>query len=120
MGVWSPELQAKFETCLARLTAAAGLPLSWVDNPEWIDFVHQFLPGAISPSRKVLTTRLVPRAAESYRQLAKEVSKDQNATIQGDGWTGINFHHLLGFMISVNRKVRSMHHTEGIFTNPPR
>ena len=89
MGVWLPELQAKFETCLARLTASAGLPLSWVDNLEWIDFVHQFLPGAMSPSRKVLTTRLVPRAAESYWQLAKDVSRDQNATIQGDGWTGI-------------------------------
>jgi len=118
-GVWSSELQTKFETCVARLTAATGLPLSWVDNPEWIDFIHHFLPGATSPSRKVLTTRLIPHAAESYRQLAKEVSKNQNATIQGDGWTGINFHHLLGFMISVNRKVGPTLHTMGIFTNCP-
>jgi hypothetical protein len=102
---WSPELQATFETCLGRLTAAAGLPLSWVDNPEWIDFVHRFLPDAKSPSRKVLTTRLIPQAVKSYREIAKGSSKGQNATIQADGWTGSNFHHLLAFMITVNKKV---------------
>lgn len=104
---WSSELQGSFEARIARLTAAAGLPLSWVDNPEWIDFVHQFLPWATSPSRKVLTTRLIPHAAKSYQQIAKEASRGQNATIQADGWTGLNFHHLLAFMITVNKKVRS-------------
>ena len=97
-----------FEARVARLTAAAGLPLAWVDNPEWIDFIHQFLPWAVSPSQKVLTTHLIPRAAESYRQNAKESSKGQNATIQADGWTGTNFHHLIAFMIAVNKKVRSI------------
>ena len=91
---------------IAKLTAAAGLQLAWVDNPVWIDFIHQFLPEAKSPSRKVLMTRLIPHAAESCRQTAKESSKDQNVTIQADGWTGINFHHLLAFMITVNKKVR--------------
>ena len=95
-----------FETCIARLTASAGLPLSWVDNPEWIDFIHRFLPGATSPSRRVLTARLIPHVAEIYRQMAKECSKGQNATIQADGWTGVNFHHLLGFMITVNKRVQ--------------
>jgi hypothetical protein len=104
---WSPELQGVFEVHIARLTASAGLPLSWVDNPEWIDFIHQFLPWAASPSRKVLTTRLIPRVAKSYRQTAKQSTKGQNATIQADGWTGSNFHHLLAFMIAVNKKVWS-------------
>lgn len=105
-GGWSLELQEQFEVAIARLTAAAGLPLSWVDNPEWVDFVRQFLPQAKSPSRKVLTTRLIPRAIEEYRNITKESTKDQNATIQADGWTGVNFHHLLAFMIAVNKKVR--------------
>ena len=86
---------------------ARFMTLSWVDNPEWIDFVHQFLPAAKSPSRKFLTTRLIPRLAESYRQIAKDFSRDRNATIQADGWTGINFFHLLAFMIAVMRRVRS-------------
>ena len=105
LGDWSQALQVTFETQIARLTASAGLPLSWVDNPEWIDFIHQFLLAAKSPSRKVLTTRLIPRLAKSYRQIAKDSSKDQNATIQAEGWTGVNFHHLLAFMIAVKGKV---------------
>jgi hypothetical protein len=87
---------------------AASLPLSWVDNPEWIDLVHQFLPMARSPSRKVLTTRLVPRLVEEYRKTTKELLRDQNATIQADGWTGANFHHLLAFMITAKKKARSL------------
>ena len=105
-GEWSQELQARFETQIARLTASAGLPLTWVDNPEWIDFVHQFLPAAKSPSRKILTTRLIPCLAKDYCRLAKDSSRDQNATIQANGWTGGNFHHLLAFMIAVGKKVR--------------
>ena len=112
-GEWSHELQTRFETQIARLTASAGLPLSWVDNPEWIDFVHQFLPAAKSPSRKVLTARLIPRLAKDYCQLAKVSSRDQNATIQADGWTGGNFHHLLAFMIAVKKKVGPT-----VFTGP--
>jgi hypothetical protein len=103
--MWSSEAQVIFEAHIARLTASAGLPLSWVDNPEWIDFVHEFLLWATSPSRKVLTTRLIPSAAKGYGEIAKAHSRNQNATIQADGWTGINFHHLLAFMITVNKKV---------------
>lgn len=115
---WSPEIQGVFENRIARLTAAAGLPLSWVDNPEWIDFIHQFLPWATSPSRKVLTSRLVPRAAETYRQFSKKSTKGQNATIQADGWTAVNFHHLLAFMITTNKKVQSPHsHFRGFLQN---
>ena len=106
-GDWPQDLQRRFEIQVARLTAAAGLPLSWVDNPEWIDLVHQFLPAAKSPSRKILTTRLIPNIVEEYRTVAKESSRSQNATIQADGWTGVNFHHLLAFMIAVKKKVRS-------------
>lgn len=102
---WSQTQQKEFEIQIARLTASAGLPLSWVDNPEWIDFVHQFLPAAKSPSRRVLTTRLIPHIVSEYRATAKEFTRSQNATIQADGWTGANFHHLLAFMIAVKKKV---------------
>ena len=108
-GNWSQDTQKKFKIQIARLTAAAGLPFSWVDNPEWVDFIHLFLPAAKSPSQKVLTTRLIPQVSEEYRKATKESSRDQNATIQADGWMGANFHHLLTFMIAI-KKVRSVTH----------
>ena len=69
-GMWSPEYQSKFEERVARLTVSAGLPLLWVDNPEWIDFINDFLPLARSPSRKVLTNRLIPTVAKNYQSMA--------------------------------------------------
>ncbi|KAH9162790.1 ribonuclease H-like domain-containing protein [Lactarius sanguifluus] len=41
-----------FETAVAHLTASAGLPLRWVENPEWLALCERFLPNAKSPSRK--------------------------------------------------------------------
>jgi hypothetical protein len=56
---WSKGEQALFETSLARLTASAGFPLQWVDNPEWHTFCERWIPNAKCPSRKVLTQRLL-------------------------------------------------------------
>jgi len=106
-GIWPVEVQRKFEERIARLTVSAGLPLSWVDNPEWIDFVTDFLPSARSPSWKVLTNRLIPTAAKRCQEITKLTAKGQNTTLQADGWTGSNFHHLLAFMITFNKQVRS-------------
>jgi hypothetical protein len=47
---WPKEKQNSFENRIARLTASAGFPLSWVDNMEWIDFCTEFLPAAKLPS----------------------------------------------------------------------
>ena len=102
---WPSDIQKIFEERIARLTVSAGLPLSWVDNPEWVDFVGCFLPSARSPSRKVLTNRLIPTAAKKYQHEIKSSVRDQNVTLQADGWTGINSHHLIAFMITFGKQV---------------
>ncbi|KIY49894.1 hypothetical protein FISHEDRAFT_31177, partial [Fistulina hepatica ATCC 64428] len=40
---------------------------------------------------------------------AKAHSEGRNATLQGDGWTGVNFHHLICFMITVERTLHTVH-----------
>jgi hypothetical protein len=107
-GPWSAEKQARFERRIVRLTAAAGFPLSWVDNIEWIDFVEEFLPAAKSPSRKTLTRRLLPSAIKDLRAEVIAAVKGHEATIQADGWTGVNTHHLIAFMITANGQVGSL------------
>jgi hypothetical protein len=86
--------------------AAAGLPLAVVDNPAWIELCDEFIPAAVSPSRKVLTKRLLPSVLAEYQAEAKLSARGREATIQSDGWTGVNHHHLLAFMITVDGKVR--------------
>jgi hypothetical protein len=103
---WSREKQKSFDTHIARMTASAGFPLSWVDNPEWIDFCTEFLPAAKLPSRKTLTRRLLPAAIEELCTSARATAKGHEATLQADGWTGVNNHHLLAFMITADGKVR--------------
>jgi hypothetical protein len=53
--LWTDAHQAYFEDRIMRLTVSAGLPLSWVENPEWLNFCTEFVPQAKSPSHKVLT-----------------------------------------------------------------
>jgi hypothetical protein len=104
---WSTEKQQSFENRLGRLTASAGLPFSWVDNPEWLAFVDEFIPAAQSPGRRKLTRTIVPKLVKEIRNQAKKEVHGQNVTIQADGWTGENHHHLIAFMITVRAKVSS-------------
>jgi hypothetical protein len=59
-----------------------------------------------SPSRKVLTQRLLPWTLAELQTQAKERAKGRNATASCDGWTGENFHHYIAFMIAVEKEVR--------------
>ena len=106
-GGWSTARQELFENLLARLTASANLPFSWVDNPVWQTFCDEFIPAAKLPSRKVLTTRIIPRLVTELRDAAKAEAKGKNVTVQADGWTGENHHHLIAFMITAEKKVHT-------------
>lgn len=105
---WTNEKQEGFEMRLARATASAGIPLAWVDNPDVEDLIEFLQPAAKIPSRKVLTKRIIPRVVNEFRQRAKAEAKGHNATLESDGWTGVNHHHFVSFMISVNGKVSLM------------
>ena len=86
------------------MTALAGFPLSWVDNPEWIDFCTEFLPAVKLPSQNTLTCCLLPAAITELHVSARTAAKGYNMTLQADGWMGMNNHHLLAFMITANGK----------------
>lgn len=103
--VWTKEQQESFEDAIGRLTASGGLPLSWVDNPEWLGLVDQFIPGATSPSRKSLTNRIIPTLVQGIRDDAIKRARGGYSTLQADGWTGENHRHLLAFMITTMRQV---------------
>ena len=76
----------------------------WVDNTEWIDFCTEFLPAAKLPSQKTLTNHLLLAAVDKLCASAR-AAKGHKATLQADGWTGVNNHHLLASMITADGKV---------------
>ncbi|KAF9494610.1 hypothetical protein BDN71DRAFT_1483007 [Pleurotus eryngii] len=89
---WNDWWQVAFEYLLIRLAASAGLPLSWVENPEFMGLCHEFIPYAVIPSQKVLTCCLLPLSGE-------------HGTAQCDGWSGLNNHHYIAFMVTISNKV---------------
>ena|ERR1700722_389681 len=102
---WTSTRQDRFEERVTRLTVAAGLPLSWVDNTNWQELVQEFIPGAKSPSQKVLIKWLIPSSIAKHQAEAKASVRGLEATVQVDGWTGLNHHHLITVMITVEGKV---------------
>ena len=103
--VWSSKRQKLFEHKLARVTAACNLLQSWVDNPEWLSFVDEFIPAARSPSRNILTCQIIHNVTENFQAQAWADSRGQLGTLQDDGWTGVNHHHLLASMVAANGKL---------------
>ena len=102
---WSAARKKAFEKRILRLTASAGFPLSWTENLEWHFFCDEFVAGAPTISRKVLTKRILKEVVEEFRMEVKMKVAKQEATIQSDGWTGVNNHHLVAFMITADKKV---------------
>ena len=107
---WSTDRQHTFNSRIGRITASAGLPLGWIENPEFLLFIQEFVhPSAVVPSRKVLTHRILPTINREFRKKAQAtIKKGSMATIQADGWSAINDHHLNAFMMTVERKVCNM------------
>ena len=78
---------------------------SWVDNPEWIVFCDEFIPAAHLPSYNTLSHQIILNIAADFQAHACAHSKGHYGTLQGDGWTGVNNHHHLVYMVAVNGKV---------------
>ena len=106
--VWSPARTRLFEYRILCLMASAGFPLSWVENPEFQALREEFIPGSPYISRKVLTKRILREVVTEFRKEVKQRVIGKEATIQSDGWTGINNHHLIAFMMTTDKKVSEL------------
>jgi hypothetical protein len=102
---WSAARKKAFEKRILRLTASAGFPLSWTENLEWRLFCDEFVAGAPTISRKVLTKRILKEVVEEFQMEVKMKVAKKEATMQSDGWTGVNNHHLVAFMITADKMV---------------
>ena len=97
--------QQSFNIHIGRITVAAGLSISWTDNPEVRSVFRMFFPWVQLPSRKTLSRSVLPALQSSLRAQAQKETRGTNCTLQCDGWTGVNSHHLIAFMITVWPKV---------------
>lgn len=103
--VWDERRRKAYERRMIRFTASANLPFSWIEDIEWNGIVEEFIPGAPYISRKVLSTRILDDAVKELRGVTRHLVHGRSATLQADGWTGTNNHHLVAFMITSNKQV---------------
>lgn len=94
---------------------SANIPLSWVDDPEFVAFVRRFIPAARPVSRRVLTSRLIPSELNAQRLALLPQIENADATLQCDGWSGGNFHHYTGFTMTICGEVRARHFFEVVY-----
>ena len=102
--MWSTERQDRFDVFMARITASCGFPYTWVENPEVLAFMNEFIPTAQPVRRQRLANKLIPAEVAKYRASAIEKCRGCLVTLQCDGWSGINFHHFVAFMITTNKR----------------
>lgn len=103
---WNSEKQRDFEDRIGRITASAQLPFTWIQNPEVVRLFDLLAPQVTIPSRYKLARTIIPRLAQEFREKVKISIDGGYGTLQADGWTAINYHHMVAFMATVNRKVR--------------
>ena len=101
--MWSKERRDRFDVFMARITASCGFPYTWVENPEVLGFMNEFIPAAQPVRRWRLANKLITAEVAKYRASAIEKCRGCLVTLQCDGWSGINFHHFVVFMIKTNK-----------------
>ena len=78
----------KINRKLVMMIARDFQPLSIVEDKGFIDFVHESNPGYKIISRKVLTTKLLPKLfGVSVRELKNLLSKSNYMSVTCDAWT---------------------------------
>ena len=68
-------------------------------------FCNECIPAVCLPSHNTLSHQIIPNVAADFQAYACTDSKGHYGTLQDDGRTGVNSHHLLMSMVAVNGKV---------------
>ncbi|EJD32807.1 hypothetical protein AURDEDRAFT_178096 [Auricularia subglabra TFB-10046 SS5] len=85
------QISAIQDQCL-RATVSANLPFRWIEDPEVIALFLMFRSAACDalPSRKVLSDRLLDKAADEAEAATNEALHGQNVTLSTDGWKDVS------------------------------
>ncbi|KAG1728667.1 hypothetical protein EDB19DRAFT_1897375 [Suillus lakei] len=93
-------IQEHFETHITNITASCRFSLNWIENQAVCSFMNEFFPFANPISSYQLSNHIILHKIERYWQAVKNCCCGSDVTLQTDGWTGVNFHYLLAFMIT--------------------
>ena len=105
---FSPTKQVEFENMLLPASISVGWSFNSLNDPEVHKLFAAFIPGAVIPDRRKLSTSILKREVIKVEGLVKEAVKGHYATLQADGWKDISKNHILAFMVTANHEVQSL------------
>ncbi|KAI0073823.1 hypothetical protein K474DRAFT_1700112 [Panus rudis PR-1116 ss-1] len=109
---WTKAHQDRLEYRLMRITASAGFPLTWTQNPEVHLLLDEFVsPAAVAPNRNSMVNRILPNTLNHLREAQmKSIAplKHRYGTVQFDSWTGLNGRYYHAFLVSLHGKLHTV------------
>ncbi|CAB5373801.1 unnamed protein product [Rhizophagus irregularis] len=83
--------KASITRALVRAFICYGIPFSIIENPFFIEFLHEMRPGYEPPISELLSGRLLNQETDRINNKIKEIIKNsENLTLALDGWTNPN------------------------------
>ncbi|CAB5377283.1 unnamed protein product [Rhizophagus irregularis] len=83
--------KASITRALMRAFICCGIQFSIIENPFFIEFLHETRPGYEPPTSKLLSGRLLNQETARINDKIKEIIKNsENLTLALDGWTNPN------------------------------
>ena len=104
---WSDVLQEQFRSELCMLLVATNTAWWAVDHPYVRWWVSRWVPGALVPSRKLLSGAVLDNLSKNIESEMKSKVTGKFATGQCDGWKNIAKTSLIASMINVEYVVRT-------------
>jgi len=101
------ERQVGFEDQLLRACILAGWSFNSIMDPEVRKLFAMIAPGAILPDRNKLSGMILQRGVTKIEGSMREGVKNEYTTLQCDGWKDISKNHLIAFMFTAKREVRT-------------
>ncbi|CAB5366112.1 unnamed protein product [Rhizophagus irregularis] len=83
--------KASITRALVRTFICCGIPFSIIENPFFIEFLHEMRPGYEPPTSELLSGKLLNQETARINDKIKEIIKNsENLTLALDGWTNPN------------------------------
>lgn len=109
---FGPNKQEAFSRQLLRACISAGWSFNSIADPEVQKLFHDYIPGAMIPTRQALSGKILH--AEITRvegEIKNTFRKGAYSVLSGDGWRDLAKIHQIAFTHTVERQVSKFDHS---------
>jgi hypothetical protein len=90
-----PQKEAFITRALVRAFTCCGISFSIIENPFFIEFLHEMRPGYVPPSRELLGGRLLNQETARINEKVKKIIEDSENLTLGESIIFIFFKYIL-------------------------